>query len=112
MRMGTPTKVDLQLDSGADRGPVYDTEPIQIMRIRLEPGDALPFHKANSNVLLVPLTGTLKFEEESGEEHLVEYGEALQVEFMTPMLVSNAGEDLLTFLVLKTPHPKVMGDEG
>jgi len=28
------------------------------------------------------------------------------------MLVSNAGEDLLTFLVLKTPHPKVMGSEG
>ncbi len=108
--METPKKIDLQLDSGPDRGAVYDTDPIQIMRIRLEPGEALPFHKANSNVLLVPLSGALKFEGESGEEHLVEHGEALQVEFMTPMLVSNAGEDLLTFLVLKTPHPKTMGE--
>jgi quercetin dioxygenase-like cupin family protein len=110
--MGAPEKVDLQLDSGPDKGPVYGTDPIQIMRIRLEPGDALPFHKANSNVLLMPLSGTLQFEEESGETHTVEYGEALSVEFMTPMLVSNGGDDLLTFLVLKTPHPKVMGDEG
>jgi quercetin dioxygenase-like cupin family protein len=110
--MGATKRIDLQLDSGPDKGPVYDTEPIQIMRVRLEPGDALPFHKANSNVLLVPISGTLKFEEGSGEEHLVEHGEALQVEYMTPMLVSNGGDDLLTFLVLKTPHPKVMSDEG
>ncbi|MFO8079097.1 MAG: hypothetical protein R6V07_02220 [Armatimonadota bacterium] len=110
--MGAPSNIDLQLESGPDKGAVYDTEPMQIMRIRLEPGEALPFHKANSNVLLVPLTGTLKFEEEAGKEHLVEYGDALQVEFMTPMLVSNGGEDLLIFLVLKTPHPKVMGGGG
>lgn len=110
--MGAPNRIDLQLDSGPDKGSVYDTEPIQIMRIRLEPGEALPFHKANSNVLLVPLSGTLQFEEESGEEHQVEHGEALEVECMTPMLVSNAGDSLLTFLVLKTPHPKVISDEG
>jgi len=110
--MGAPKKVNLHLDSGPERRAVYNTEPIQIMRIRLEPGAALPFHKANSNVLLVPLTGTLKFDEKAGATHLVEHGEALQVAFETPMLVSNAGDDLLTFLVLKTPHPKVMGDEG
>ena len=110
--MDTPKKIDLMLSSGPERGPVYETDPIQIMRIRLQPGEALPYHKANSNVLLVPLNGTLKFEEESGAEHIVEHGEALQVAFQTPMLVSNAGEDLLTFLVLKTPHPKEMGSEG
>ncbi len=112
MRMGAPKKIDLQLDSGPDRGSVYDTDPIQIMRIRLEPGEALPFHKANSNVLLLPLTGTLEFEEESGTTHRLEYGDALEVEHMAPMRVSNGGEDLLTFLVLKTPHPKVMSDAG
>lgn len=108
MRMGAPKKIDLQLDSGPDRGSVYDTDPIQIMRIRLDACEALPFHKANSNVLLVPLTGTLKFENEEAGDFILQHGEALQVEFETPMLVSNAGEDLLTFLVLKTPHPKMM----
>lgn len=110
--MDKPRKIDLMLDTGPERGSVYDTDPIQIMRIRLGPRESLPFHRANSNVLLVPLTGTLRFEEEGADEHLVEYGEALQVAFQTPMLVSNAGDEPLTFLVLKTPHPKVMGDEG
>ncbi|MFW6156862.1 MAG: hypothetical protein ACOC7J_06060 [Armatimonadota bacterium] len=110
--MGAPEKVDLQLESGPDKGAVYDTEPIQIMRIRLEPGEALPFHKANSNVLLMPLTGTLKFENEEAGDFIIQHGEALQVEFQTPMHVSNSGDDLLTFLVLKTPHPKGMTDEG
>ena len=110
--MDAPKKIDLMLESGPERGPVYETDPIQIMRIRLQPGEELPFHKANSNVLLVPLTGTLKLANEAAGDPLVTYGEALQVAFETPMLVSNAGDDLLTFLVLKTPHPKVMGDEG
>ena len=110
--MDAPRKIDLMLDSGPERGPVYETDPMQIMRIRLQPGESLPFHKANSNELLVPLTGTLQFEEKSGEKHIVAHGEALEVAFQTPMLVSNPGEELLTFIVLKTPHPKVMGDEG
>ena len=110
--MDAPTKIDLMLDSGPELGPVYETDPIQIMRIRLQPGESLPFHRANSNVLLVPLTGTLKFANEAAGEQIVEHGEALQVAFQTPMLVSNAGDDLLTFLVLKTPHPKVMSSEG
>ncbi|MGI5819789.1 MAG: hypothetical protein ACOX9R_17025 [Armatimonadota bacterium] len=110
--MAAPKKIDLQLDSGPERGPVYDTDAIQIMRIRLQPGEALPFHRANSNVLLVPLTGALQFEEETGETHTVAHGEALEIAFQTPMLVSNADEDLLTFLVLKTPHPKFMAEEA
>jgi len=107
--MDMPRTVDLMLDSGPERGPVYETDDIQIMRIRLAPGDALPFHHANSNVLLVPLTGRLRFEEESGEAHEVAPGEGLSVAFETPMLVSNPGDKLLTFLVLKTPHPNRMG---
>lgn len=107
--MDKPRTVDLMLEAGPDRAPVYETDDIQIMRIRLQPGDAVPYHKANSNVLLVPLSGRLRFEEESGEAHEVAPGEGLSVAFETPMLVSNAGDELLTFLVLKTPHPNQMG---
>lgn len=107
--MDKPRKVDLMLETGPERGPVYETDDIQIMRIRLQPGHALPYHKANSNVLLVPLSGTLRFEEESGAAHEVVPGEGLSVAFETPMLVSNPGDALLTFLVLKTPHPNQMG---
>ncbi len=109
--MSAVTEVDLKLNSGDDREAVFDTEPIQIMRIRLEPGDSLPRHRANSNVLLVPLEGTVSVQEDDGLFHNASPGHALKVEYRTPMLVSNAGDEPLTFLVLKTPHPKVIARE-
>ena len=102
--------VDLQLETGSDRMPVYNTDQIQIMRIRLEPGDAVPHHNANSNVLIVPLQGTVRVTQDNGDADELASGEALSVEFQTPMLVSNPGDEPLTFLVLKTPHPRKMSE--
>ncbi len=101
--------VDLQLEAGSDRAPVYNTDEIQIMRIRLAPGESLPRHNANSNVLIVPLQGRVRVTQDNGDADEVAAGEALSVEFGMPMLVSNAGDEALTFLVLKTPHPRKMG---
>ena len=101
--------VDLQLETGRGRASVYDTDEIQIMRVRLAPGEALPHHSANSNVLIVPLRGRVRVEQDNGDADEVSPGEAISVQFQMPMLVSNAGDEPLTFLVLKTPHPRVMG---
>ncbi len=98
-------RVDFQLTGGSDRGCVYETDDIQIMRIRLAPNEALPHHNSNANVLLVPLAGTIQLTTESGNE-VAGVGESLSLSYDTPMDVSNPGEDTAIFLVLKTPHPK------
>ena len=100
--------VDLQLESGRDRASVYDTDEIQIMRIRLEPGESVPHHNANSNVLIVPLQGRVRVTQDNGDADELSPGEALSVAFQTPMLVSNAGDEAMTIVVLKTPHPRNM----
>ncbi len=97
--------IDLQLTSGPDRASVWATDHIQIMRVRLAAGEALPHHKANAHVVLIPLQGRLRLEVPDQLLEL-EPGQAAAVPYNTPMDVSNAGDDQLIFLVLKTPHPK------
>ena len=98
-------RVDFQLREGADRGCVYETDDIQIMRIRLAANEALPHHNSNANVLLVPLAGRIQLSTEDGVE-AIGVGESLSLLYDTPMDVSNAGVENAVFLVLKTPHPK------
>jgi quercetin dioxygenase-like cupin family protein len=98
-------KLSLKLADGPDRGCVFETEDLQVMRIRLAPGEALPHHNANSNVLLVPLAGTVRFVTEGVEEDFT-VGEAMSVPYDTPMDVSNPTETPAAFLVVKAPHPK------
>ncbi|MBU0607290.1 MAG: hypothetical protein KKI08_05355 [Armatimonadetes bacterium] len=97
--------VNLHLDDENDRQSVYETDDIQIMRVRLSSGDALPTHNANANVLLVPLQGAVTVAAD-GAAVIAEPGGAVSVPYQTRMDVSNQGAAPLTFLVLKTPHPK------
>lgn len=99
--------VDLHLGDEADRQAVYETDDIQIMRIRLKSGEALPTHRANSNVLLLPLQGVVTVQTE-GHEVTAEVGKAIQVTYNTKMDVGNHSPSATTFLVLKTPHPRQM----
>lgn len=98
--------VDLHLTDAGDRIPVYDTDDVQIMRVRLAAGEALPHHNSNSNVLLTPLSGSVNLST-GGESWTAEAGTAISVPFDTPMDVS-AGDGPVTFLVIKTPHPRNM----
>ena len=100
-------RVDLQLESGPERTSVWETDHIQIMRARLAPGGALPHHNSNSNVLLVPMQGTIELATPESTE-VFGVGEALSVPYDTPMDVSNAGDGEAVFIILKTPHPKMM----
>lgn len=100
-------RIDLHLQDHGDRMCVWETDEVQIMRIRLAPGEALPRHNSNSHVVLLALAGQLKFET-PGQTEVFGTGEALSVPFDTQMDMSNAGEEPATFLVIKTPHPKRM----
>jgi quercetin dioxygenase-like cupin family protein len=106
--MAQTKKVDLQSQTGTDRTCVWETDHIQIMRIRLASGEALPHHNSNSNVLLLPLAGRVKLEM-PGVDEVFAVGEAMSVPYNTPMDVRNGGEELAMFLVIKTPHPKTFG---
>lgn len=100
-------EIDLQLSAGPDRLGAWEADEIQIMRVRLKPDEALPHHKSNSEVVLLPLEGQVRVETPDADE-TVQVGHALSVPYETPMDVSNAGEDVVKFLVIKTPHPRVM----
>lgn len=97
--------VDLHLGDEDDRQAVYETDDIQIMRIRLHGGKSLPTHDANANVLIVPLHGVVTVQA-GDEDKTAEPGEAISVPYGTTMNVSNQSMAASSFLVLKTPHPK------
>lgn len=94
--------VDLQCQTGDSRTCVWQGEGVQIMRVRLAPGEALPPHNANANVVLLPLAGRLRF---SNDEAQYEWGvgEGLAVAYDTPMNVLNIADEETVFLVIKTP---------
>lgn len=101
--------VDLHLGDENDRQSVYETEEIQIMRIRLHGGEALPTHNSNANVLIVPLHGVVTVE--TDEETLTaKTGEAISVPYDTKMDVGNRSMAASAFLVLKTPHPRKLAE--
>jgi quercetin dioxygenase-like cupin family protein len=97
--------VNLHLTDGDARQSVYETDDIQIMRVRLAAGDFLPPHNANANALLIPLQGAVTVTV-AGVATTARAGEGVSVPYQTRMDVSNQGAVPLTFLVLKTPHPK------
>lgn len=103
--MSVVQRVNFQMTDGMARGCVHETDHLQVMRIRLAKGEALPHHRSNAYVLLVPLTGTIRLETPVGGD-VIGLGDALSVPYDTPMDVSNAGEDTAVFLVVKSPHPK------
>jgi len=106
--MANLDRVDLHLADGPERMCVWETENLQIMRMRLAVGDALPHHNSNSNVLLLPLQGTIKLVTPERTE-VFRTGEALSVPYDVPMDVSNGGKEPALLLVLKAPHPETIG---
>lgn len=82
---------------------VHDKE-LLLMQIALQPGQAVPAHKANSNVHLLLLAGQLEVDL-AGQVHRLKTGDLLPVAYDTPMEIRNAEAENATFLVLKTPSP-------
>jgi quercetin dioxygenase-like cupin family protein len=101
--MSSVQRIDLQCKVGDSRTCVWQGEGLQVMRVRLTPGEALPPHNANANVVLIPLQGELRFSNGKGEQHEWGVGEALAVAYDTPMDVLNTSDADAVFLIVKTP---------
>lgn len=89
------------------RRVVVETDELMVMQIALRPGQEVPLHRANSNVHLLVLMGTIRLQLD-GEESLHQAGDLVPVVFRTPMRILNGGTEDVTFLVWKTPHPSRM----
>ncbi len=89
------------------RRAVVDEDHLLLMQIALLPGQEVPLHKANSNVHLIVMQGDVRVILD-GVSTLAGTGDLLPVEYGTPMRILNDGSGNATFLVIKTPHPRVM----
>ncbi|MDY0296077.1 MAG: hypothetical protein RB296_02060 [Acidobacteriota bacterium] len=94
-------------DNQFGRRVVVETDELMVMHIALRPGQEVPLHRANSNVHLLVLAGTIRLQLD-GVESIHHAGELVPVVFQTPMRIQNDADSDVIFLVLKTPHPSRM----
>ena len=98
---------ELYNEENFGRRAVVDEEHLLLMQIALLPGQEVPLHKANSNVHLIVLQGEVRVILD-GVSNRAGTGDMLPVAYGTPMQIRNDGTGNTTFLVVKTPHPRVM----
>ncbi|WP_041081032.1 cupin domain-containing protein [Thermotoga profunda] len=94
-------------DEQMGRRKIVDQKHLLIMQIALKPGQSVPEHKANSNVHLLVLKGSITVTLNNMTAKLKE-GDLLPIEYQTPMSIKNNGDENATFLVIKTPNPSEM----
>ena len=94
-------------DDSFGRRVVVETDELMVMQIALHPNQEVPLHRANSNVHLLVLMGTIRLQR-AGVESTHQAGDLVPVLFQTPMRILNGGTEDVTFLVWKTPHPSRM----
>ncbi len=89
-----------------DRGfaNLIDKKYLQINQVCLEPGQQVPHHNANSNVILTVVYGEGTFQVGS-ELAKMGPGKLLHVPVQSPMSIKNESKERLAFLVIKAPHP-------
>ena len=92
-----------------DRGfaNLVEERYLQINQVCLEPGQQVPQHNANSNVILTVIHGEGTFQV-GGEVTKMGAGKLLRVPFQSPMSIKNESKERLAFLVIKTPNPNEM----
>lgn len=85
---------------------LVERDAVQINHAILPPGDSLPEHFSNSDVSLIIIGGKLSAQLGDQEAHIYGKGDILDVPFNIKMNISNGGDDILEFFIVKAPHPK------
>lgn len=94
-------------DEGMGSRKIVDEKHVLMMQAALKPGQMVPEHKANSNVHIVVLQGSVVVNL-AGTEVTVTTGNLLPIAFGTQMHIRNDGRENATFLIVKTPNPSEM----
>lgn len=88
---------------------LIDDDPVNINHIVLPKGERVPDHRANSYVHMIVVRGTVTLELGEQEAHHYPRGNVINIPYDTPMKVSNQGDEVCEFFVVKTPSPRIYG---
>lgn len=86
---------------------IVQDDAAQINHMILSKDAALPEHYSNSNVYMIVMRGNLSLRLDDQEPHVYKYGQIVKIPFNTRMNVSNRDDQILEFMVVKAPHPKI-----
>ena len=85
---------------------IVDQDVVMINHMLLPRGEALPEHKANSNVFMTIIKGKVTLKLNDQEPQIYDSGHILEIPYNTLMNVSNQHDELLELFVVKAPGPK------
>ncbi|MDP8237359.1 MAG: cupin domain-containing protein [Candidatus Erginobacter occultus] len=97
-------------DEGMGRRKLVEEDYLLVMQAALKPGQAVPVHKADSNVHILVVEGELSIGLD-GVEVKAEKGDIVPSSPGTEMEIVNRSEANASFLIIKTPHPRKMKTE-
>ena len=88
---------------------IIDQDVVMINHMILPKGEALPEHKANSNVFMTTVKGKVTLKLNDQNPQVYDSGHILEIPYNTLMNVSNQHDELLELFVVKAPGPKAYG---
>lgn len=98
-------------DGGMMRRELVSENYLQMMQVALKPGQSVPHHIANSNVHILVVEGEVLITL-NGRDIVARKGALVPIAFKTPMSVINKLKENASFLIIKTPNPSQMKDQG
>ena len=97
-------------EQGPGKRMLVGEDHLLMMQVALKPGDRIPDHHADSNVHILVLKGEVVVRLD-GEDNAAPAGSLVPVDKGTPMHIRNDAESSATFIVIKTPHPRMQKKE-
>ncbi len=97
-------------EEGMGRRKLVEEDYLLLIQAALMPGQAVPLHRADSNVRILVLEGELSIGLD-GVETRAARGDIVPAVPGTEMNIVNRSEANTTFLIFKTPHPRKMKAE-
>ena len=94
-------------EEGMGKRKLVDEDYLLVMQAALKPGQMVPQHNADSNVRILIIRGDVVVDLD-GEKVKASEGDIVPATPGTPMNIVNQSEEDATFLIIKTPHPRMM----
>jgi len=97
-------------DEGMGRRKLAEEDYLLLMQAALKPGQAVPVHRADSNVRILVVEGEISITL-NGREVTAETGDIVPSAPGTEMKIVNRSDADASLLIIKTPHPREMKAE-
>lgn len=87
---------------------IIEDDNAAINHMILKRDDALPEHRANSNVYMIVVRGNITLQLDDQQPHYYPHGSILAIPYRTLMNVSNQNNEVAEIFVVKSPSPAKM----